>query len=243
MTEEPLLSIIFPAHNEEHRLPQAIQQTLEFLNQQSYAAEIIIVENGSSDKTWQIAQDAAAASPSVRAIREEGKGKGLAIRRGMMEAHGECRFACDVDLSMPINEVNRFIPPQLTADIVIASREAPGSKRYNEPEYRHFIGRVFNLLVRIVALHGIHDSQCGFKCFSRKAAEELFALQTIMGWTFDVEILFIARKHGYRIVELGIPWYHDPNSKIRVFKDSFNMLIDLLVIRWNYLRGRYATKA
>lgn len=240
---EPLLSIIFPAHNEEHRLPQAIRQTIDFLNQQDYAAEVIIVENGSSDSTWEIARKAAEEHKIIRAIREEGRGKGLAIRRGMLEASGDFRFACDVDLSMPVSEISRFIPPQLNENIVIASREASGSKRYNEPEYRHFIGRVFNLLVRIIALHGIQDSQCGFKCFSRKAAEELFPLQTIMGWTFDVEILFIARKRKYRIVELGIPWYHDPNSKIKVFKDSILMLFDLLTIRWNYLTGRYASKA
>lgn len=239
---EPLLSIIFPAHNEENRLPLAIKQTIDFLKLQDYAAEVIIVENGSNDSTWEIAQKAVKEHSSVRAIREEGKGKGLAIRRGMLEARGDYRFACDVDLSMPIGEISRFIPPQMNEDIVIASREAPGSKRYNEPEYRHFIGRVFNLLVRIIALHGIHDSQCGFKCFSRKAADELFPLQTIMGWTFDVEILFIARKRNYRIIELGIPWYHDPNSKVRVWQDSIHMLIDLLTIRWNYLTGRYAPK-
>lgn len=240
---DPLLSIIIPAHNEENRLPQAIGQIIDFLRQQQYTAEVIIVENGSSDSTWEIAQKAAEEYAIVRAIREEGRGKGLAIQRGMLESRGDYRFACDVDFSMPVSEINRFIPPLMSEDIVIASREALGAKRYNEPEYRHFIGRVFNLLVRIIALHGIHDSQCGFKCFSRRAAEELFPLQTIMGWTFDVEILFIARKRKYRIVELGIPWYHDPNSKVRVWQDSIQMLFDLLTIRWNYLTGRYAPKA
>ncbi len=143
---------------------------------------------------------------------------------------------------MPISEINRFIPPLMEADIVIASREAAGAIRYHEPGYRHFIGRIFNGLVRLIALHGIRDSQCGFKCFSRKAAEDLFPLQTITGWTFDVEILFIARKKKYKIVELGIPWYHDPNTKVRVLKDSMRMLADLFLIRWNYLNGRYAAK-
>ena len=170
-------------------------------------------------------------NPDLRVIHEEKRGKGLAVQRGMLEATGDYRFICDVDLSMPIEEVNRFIPPQLSTDISIASREASGAKRYNEPAYRHFIGRVFNLMVRILALPRLQDTQCGFKCFSAQAARELFPLQTITGWTFDVEILYIARKHGYSITELGIPWYHDPHSKVKVFRDSFQMLVDLVSIR------------
>ena len=143
---------------------------------------------------------------------------------------------------MPIEEVNRFLPPLLASDITIASREAAGAKRFNEPEYRHVIGRIFNLIVRILALPGLQDTQCGFKCFSAQAAEELFPYQTIDGWTFDVEILYVARKMGYSIKELGIPWYHDPNSKVKVFRDSLQMFLDLLKIRLNDLRGIYAKK-
>jgi len=213
---------------------------MDFLNRQPYTSEVVVVENGSDDRTLVIAREYAERFPSIQVLHELEAGKGRAIKKGMLASRGDFRFACDVDLSMPIQEVNRFIPPTLTEDIVIASREAPGAVRYHEPEYRHFIGRIFNLLVRIIALHKIQDSQCGFKCFSRKAVEELFPLQRIMGWTFDVEILFIAQKRGYKIVEVGIPWYHDPNTKVRVLKDSFRMLSDLFLIRWNYLRGRYA---
>ena len=166
--------------------------------------------------------------------------KGRAVRRGMLAARGEYRFFCDVDLSMPITEINRFFPPQLEgAEIVIASREAPGSVRYNEPAYRHTTGRVFNWMVKTLALPGIEDSQCGFKCFSASAAEALFPLQTIMGWSFDVELLYAARRRGLRIVELDIPWYFNPDSKIHVLRDSWRMFWDLLSIRWNGLRGRY----
>jgi len=141
---------------------------------------------------------------------------------------------------MPITEINRFFPPQLEgAEIVIASREAPGSVRYNEPAYRHTTGRVFNWMVKTLALPGIEDSQCGFKCFSASAAEALFPLQTIMGWSFDVELLYAARRRGLRIVELDIPWYFNPDSKIHVLRDSWRMFWDLLSIRWNGLRGRY----
>lgn len=234
------LSIVFPAHNEEKRLPRTLEQTAAFLQAQPYSAEIIVVENGSTDRTLAVAEEHAARLPMLRVIYEEQRGKGRAVRRGMLAARGEYRFFCDVDLSMPITEINRFFPPQLEgAEIVIASREAPGSVRYNEPAYRHTTGRVFNWMVKTLALPGIEDSQCGFKCFSASAAEALFPLQTIMGWSFDVELLYAARRRGLRIVELDIPWYFNPDSKVHVLRDSWRMFWDLLSIRWNGLRGRY----
>ncbi|HQL37884.1 MAG TPA: glycosyltransferase family 2 protein [Anaerolineaceae bacterium] len=234
------LSIVFPAHNEEKRLPRTLEQTAAFLQAQPYSAEIIVVENGSTDRTLAVAEEHAARFPMLRVIHEEQRGKGRAVRRGMLAARGEYRFFCDVDLSMPITEINRFFPPQLEgAEIVIASREAPGSVRYNEPAYRHTTGRVFNWMVKTLALPGIEDSQCGFKCFSASAAEALFPLQTIMGWSFDVELLYAARRRGLRIVELDIPWYFNPDSKVHVLRDSWRMFWDLLSIRWNGLRGRY----
>jgi len=234
------LSIVFPAHNEEKRLPRTLEQTAAFLQAQPYSAEIIVVENGSTDRTLAVAEEHAARLPMLRVIHEEQRGKGRAVRRGMLAARGKYRFFCDVDLSMPITEINRFFPPQLEgAEIVIASREAPGSVRYNEPAYRHTTGRVFNWMVKTLALPGIEDSQCGFKCFSASAAEALFPLQTIMGWSFDVELLYAARRRGLRIVELDIPWYFNPDSKIHVLRDSWRMFWDLLSIRWNGLRGRY----
>lgn len=236
------LSIIFPAHNEEGRIAATLQQTIAFLNSQPYTSEILVVENGSLDRTFELASSFQNQFPALRVIHEERRGKGLAVKRGMLEAGGQYRFICDVDLSMPIAEVQRFLPPNVETDICIASREAPGARRYNEPGYRHFIGRVFNFIVRLLALPGLHDSQCGFKCFSANAASVLFPLQTVNGWTFDVEILFIARKRGFQTVELGIPWYHDPHSKVRVARDSLQMLADLLKIRWNDLHGRYAKK-
>lgn len=242
VTSSVYLSIIFPAHNEEERIAATLEKTISFLKTQPYKSEILVIENGSQDNTYQLASSYLPGNPNLRVIHEGKRGKGLAVQRGMLEATGEYRFICDVDLSMPIEEVNRFIPPQLTTDISIASREAPGAKRYNEPGYRHFIGRVFNLIVRILALPRLQDTQCGFKCFSARATCDLFPLQTITGWTFDVEILFIARKFGYSIIELGIPWYHDPHSKVKVFRDSFQMLVDLLTIRFNNLRGKYAKK-
>ena len=160
----------------------------------------------------------------------------------MLAARGEYRFICDADLSMPIAEVNRFIPPAMDADVAIASREGPDAVRYDEPAYRHFMGRGFNMLVRLLALPGLQDTQCGFKCFRGKLADEIFPLQTINGWTFDVEVLFIARRRGYKIVEVGIPWYFNPESKIRVWRDLSRMFLDLLAIRRNAARGLYDRK-
>jgi dolichyl-phosphate beta-glucosyltransferase len=147
---------------------------------------------------------------------------------------------CDVDFSMPVNEISRFLPPARSDyDIAIASREALGAIRHGEPYYRHIVGRIYNGLIRSLALPGLQDTQCGFKCFRGAVAEELFRRQTLMGWSFDVEILFIARQLGYKIIELPIHWYYNPHSKINVVRDSFKMGVDLLTIRLNSLRGVY----
>jgi hypothetical protein len=158
----------------------------------------------------------------------------------MLEAEGEYRFMCDADLSMPIGEVNRFLPPELTDfEIAIASREAPGAVRYDEPSYRHLGGRAVNWVIRILALPGLSDTQCGFKCFRAEAAEDLFHQQTLTGWAFDVELLYIGRKRGYRIRELPIPWYFNPESKVHAIRDALRMIKDIFRIRFNALRGGY----
>jgi dolichyl-phosphate beta-glucosyltransferase len=236
----PLLSIIIPAYNEEDRLPDTLQQVTAFLDTQPYTAEVLVVENGSHDRTLEIAQEFSRGFPNLQALHLEGRGKGLAVRYGMLKAAGDYRFICDADLSMPISEVNRFIPPVLPdMDIAIASREAPGAVRYNEPLYRHLTGRFFNLVVRLMALPGLQDTQCGFKCFRGDVAEEIFPLQTITGWSFDVEVLFIARQRGYRIVEIPVPWYFSPSSKVRILRDLYRVGLDLLSIRRNAWMGKY----
>jgi dolichyl-phosphate beta-glucosyltransferase len=237
---KPFLSIILPVHNEERRLPPALEKIDAFIRAQSYSIEVVLVENGSSDATLAVANSFLSRLPSLRVIQESASGKGLAVRRGMLEAQGDYRIFCDIDFSMPVEEINRFIPPSLPQmDVAIASREAPGAKRYGEPPMRHFIGRGFNALVRLFALPGLQDSQCGFKCFRAEVAERIFPLQTINGWTFDVEVLFIARRMGYRVKEVPIPWYYDSESKIRVFGDSVHMFLDLITIRMNGWRGDY----
>jgi glycosyltransferase involved in cell wall biosynthesis len=236
----PFLSIIIPAHNEENRLPHTLDEVFRFLKQQTYTAEVIVVENGSRDRTLEIARTYEATCPQLRILQERRRGKGLAVKKGMLAARGEYRFMCDADFSMPVDEINQFLPPQLYGyPIAIASREAPGAKRYHEPIYRHVVGRIFNTMIRLIALPSLNDTQCGFKCFHAPAAEVLFQRQTLSGFSFDVEVLFIARQLGYQVVEIPIPWYFNPESKVSVLRDSLNMALDLLVIRVNGLRGRY----
>ncbi|MDR3574257.1 MAG: glycosyltransferase family 2 protein [Anaerolineaceae bacterium] len=236
----PLLSIVIPAHNEENRLPGSLDNIFNFLKEQNYKAEVLVIENGSHDRTLEIARDYANRNSCLSVFHEEERGKGLAVRRGMFEARGEYRIFCDADLSMPIEKVNAFIPPSLPdMDIAIASREATGAIRYNEPIYRHLIGRVFNAMVKYIALPNLQDTQCGFKCFRAAVAEDVFRYQTLVGMSFDAEVLFIARRKGYRIVEIPIPWYFNPDSRVRLFNDSMKMAFDLLAIRRNARHGLY----
>jgi glycosyltransferase involved in cell wall biosynthesis len=236
----PLLSIIIPAHNEANRLPASIEQVFAFLEQQTYEADVIIVENGSTDRTLELAQGYLPAHQNLRVIHEPGRGKGLAVRRGMQEAQGQYRFMCDADLSMPIEEVNRFIPPQLTGfDIAIGSREVRGAVRYDEPFFRHYGGRLINLMIRLLALPGLHDTQCGFKCFRAEVAEDLFGRQVLDGWSFDVEVLYLAERAGYKIAEVPIDWYYRHESKVSALPDAFRMLRDILRIRANARQGVY----
>ena len=236
----PFLSIIIPAYNEELRLPRTLEQIFAFIEEQNYNAEILVIENGSTDRTYEVALEFAKRKKDVSVLREEKRGKGNAVKRGMLEAHGEYRFLCDADLSMPIAEVNHFLPPQQTGiDVAIGSREAPGAVRYSEPEFRHLGGRLINLAIRTLILPGLQDTQCGFKCFRADVVESIFSYQQVTGWSFDIEILYIARKRGYKIAEVPIHWYFNPDTKLRVVADALRMLGDIFSIHVNNLRGRY----
>ena len=234
------LSIIIPAHNEELRLPRSLRQVFAFLEKQSYSAEVIVVENASSDRTLEFARDFAAHQPNLIVLHEERAGKGNAVRRGVLEARGEYRFICDADLSMPIEDLEKFLPPVLDGfDVVIASREAPGAVRYNEPSYRHWGGRAINLIIRMLILPGLNDTQCGFKCFSAEAAEKIFRQQTLGGWSFDIEILYLARRNHMSMKEIPVHWYFDAGSKVNAVRDALRMIGDIFRIHLNALRGRY----
>lgn len=238
--EAPLLSIVIPAYNEEQRLPDSLDKIDAFVRQQSYGVEVWIVDNNSNDATADVARAAARQRPYIHVIHEAVQGKGAAVKTGMLAAKGDYLFICDADLSMPIEEVSKFLPPALNGhDVAIASREIPGAQRYNEPQYRHLMGRVFNLIVRLLAIPEIQDTQCGFKVFRREIAHEVFPLQTINGWAFDVEILFIARQHGYTLIEVPINWYYRANSRVNPLRDAINMFLEVIRVRINGWRGMY----
>ncbi len=235
------LSIIIPAYNEANRLPKSLRAIAAYLAQQSYDAEILVVENGSSDSTAALVQELCAEIPNLRLLQNHERGKGWAVRAGMLAAQGQYRFMCDADLSMPIVELAKFLPPQLIDyDVAFGSREAPDAKRYNEPKLTHLRGRVFSWIVKLFALPGFEDTQCGFKCFRAEIAQDLFSVQTLRGMSFDVELLYIARQRGYKIIEVPVNWFFDPDSKVRMVADSMRMFSDIFTIRRNWKQKRYA---
>jgi dolichyl-phosphate beta-glucosyltransferase len=220
-----------------------LAQVDRFVAAQPYPIEVIVVNNNSRDGTRRIADDFAAQHAYVRVLDQPRQGKGAAVQTGMLEGAGEYLFICDADFSMPVEEIGKFMPPNAAAyDVAIASREVPGARRVNEPQYRHLMGRVFNLIVRVLAIPRIQDTQCGFKVFRRDAAQDVFPLQTIDGWGFDVEVLFIALKHGYQLIEVPITWYYKPQTKISPIRDSINMVMEVMRVRWNGWRGKYDRK-
>jgi glycosyltransferase involved in cell wall biosynthesis len=235
------LSIVIPAYNEERRLSGSLGQVCEFLDAQPYRSEILVIENASNDRTWEVANEAAEHDARIRVLQEPIRGKGAAVRRGMLAARGEYRFLCDADLSMPIGEVLSFLPPVLEhIDVAIGSREAAGAVRYEEPERRHLMGRVFNTLVRLLLVPDIQDTQCGFKCFRAEAAKEIFDRVSRTGFSFDVEALVIANCFGYRIREIPVNWYFDGDTRVRIIQDSLGTSYDVIVIWLKRLRGAYA---
>ncbi|MBP7689480.1 MAG: glycosyltransferase family 2 protein [Thermoflexales bacterium] len=234
------MSIIIPAYNEERRLPTSLDQVDRFVAAQPYPIEVVVVNNNSRDATRRIADEFAAQHAYVRVLDQPRQGKGAAVQKGMLAGAGEYLFICDADFSMPVDEISKFMPPNADHyDVAIASREVPGARRVDEPQYRHLMGRVFNLIVRVLAIPKIQDTQCGFKVFRRQAARDVFALQTIDGWGFDVEVLFIALKHGYQLLEVPITWYYKPQTKISPLRDSINMVLEVMRVRLNGWRGKY----
>jgi dolichyl-phosphate beta-glucosyltransferase len=241
--QRPFLSIVIPAYNEESRLPDSLEQVGSFLMKQVYTSEVWVIDNNSTDRTSEIIQDFCQEYPNFNTSFEEQPGKGAAVRNGMLWASGEFCFMCDADLSMPIEEVNRFIPPQLEGvDIAIASREAPGSVRYDEPHIRHWGGRLMNYMIQLFALPGLNDTQCGFKCFTSQAAKDLFLHQTLPGWSFDIELLYIARQRSYTIAEIPIPWYFHQESKVNAIQDAIKILLDIRTIQKNAKQGLYVAE-
>lgn len=234
----PYLSIVIPAYNEEARITESLNEIADYLSSKDYTYEVVVTDDGSTDRTLEICREFAADHPWLRVIPcETNRGKGYAVRTGVVSATGEHVLLCDADLATPMEELDGFWRcVQDGADIVIASRPLRESHLVKrQPLHRELAGRAFNLAVRMLAVRGIHDTQCGFKLFSREAAQTIFPVCTLNGFSFDIEVLHIAQRLGLHIREVGVHWYHRPGSKVRLLRDGTRMVRDLLKIRLRHL--------
>jgi dolichyl-phosphate beta-glucosyltransferase len=238
----PMLSVVIPAFNEEARLAATLDAWRGYLERRAVSWEIVVVDDGSQDGTREIVAVVAAADPRVRLLARPHAGKGAAVRTGMLSALGEWRFMADADMSMRPQEFDRFFDAagQPRFAVAVGSREGVGARRVAEPMYRHLIGRTYNWLVRLMAISGINDTQCGYKLFTRSAAEALFTRQKLDGFGFDVEVLFLARRLGYGIGEVAITWHYDPDSRVS-FKKGLDAFVDIVRVRINAWLGRYGS--
>jgi len=243
------LSIIIPAFNEERNFKRGVLNKVDsYLKKTSYLYEVILVDDGSSDETAKLLKEFIKDKKNWQFIENSHQGKSATIATGVIKAKGEYILFTDFDQATPLSEIEKLIPfTKKKYDIIAGSREIKGARRLKEPFYRHLMGKVFNLIVKIIAFGGIHDTQCGFKLFKSAVAKDLFSslkishIETKRPFTgaFDVELLFLAQKKGYRIAEVPVYWRHYESGRIDPIKDSFRMFIDVLKIRLNDLMGKY----
>jgi dolichyl-phosphate beta-glucosyltransferase len=234
------MSLVIPAYNEQARLPFTLQEIERFVQRNGLDCEVIVVDNGSSDATSAVVQQAMGTFPRLRLLRTDGRGKGLAVKTGVLAASGDVVIFGDADLSWGVDELPRFAGMVASGSpVVIGSREGSGARRLGEPIYRHLMGRVFNRVVQALAVPGVEDTQCGFKAFRGDAARAVFERCSIRGFGFDVEVLFIARWLGYPVREAPLRWEHKENSRVGPVQDSLRMLADVLRVRLNAARGAY----
>ncbi|HEY4509779.1 MAG TPA: dolichyl-phosphate beta-glucosyltransferase [Candidatus Paceibacterota bacterium] len=235
------LSVIIPVYNEENRLPKTLKAVDEYLRTQSYKYEILVVNAGSTDRTKELVETAMREMQNLSILNRKNRGKGYAVREGMLAARGQYRMFMDADNSTSIDQVSKMWPEfEKGADVVIGSRDIKDAQiAVSQPLWRQTLGNVFNLIVQTLSgLWGMWDTQCGFKGFSAAAAQEIFARCTIDQWAFDVEVLVIAKKSGYKIKEIPVTWINDKESKVRL-KGMVKMLLEVLQISINNLMGKY----
>lgn len=239
------ISIVIPAYNEESRLSPTLDRVLNFVRQRAWDAEVIVVDDGSRDRTTDIVRDYAQSDGIVRLIQNPGnRGKGYSVRSGVLNARGKIVLFSDADLSSPIEEAPKLLEAlENGADIAIGSRWMRSELQTKRQSLaRQVLGRVFNLLLRVVLRLDFKDTQCGFKAFRRHAAKEVFQLQRIERWGFDPEILFLARRAGFKTVEVPVRWGHDNGTRINPVADGSRMVADMLRIRWYSISGKYADR-
>ncbi len=245
-TEPPQYSIIVPAYNESARIGATLEQILDHAQRQSWSAEVVVVDDGSSDETVQIAGRFAAGHSAVRVIQNPGnQGKGYAVRNGMLHAKGQILLFTDADLSSPISEAAKlFAALEAGADVAIGSRWLDPSLQFQRQSLkRQVLSRLYNLFLRMVLGFPYRDTQCGFKAFTRRAAEQIFPGQRVTRWGFDPEILYLAHRMGFRVVEVPVRWGHEEGSKMHPWRDGMHMAWDTLNIRWYALTGKYRLDA
>lgn len=247
----PHLSVIIPSYNELRNLERGVlEEVAEYLEKQKYSYEIILSDDGSADGTAQLLDTFARKHDHVRVLHNVHAGKAPTVTAGMLEARGDWVLFTDFDQSTPISELEKLFKWSDTHEVVIGSREIAGAKRDKEPWYRHIMGRGFNLVVQVLAVRGIKDTQCGFKLFKQETIQPLFGrlyvynpnrrMRDAFTGAFDVELLFLARKAGYSIKEVPIFWKHAPTERVSPIKDSLRMFRDVVRIRLAHLRGKYA---
>ena len=241
MNQPPDLSIIIPSFNEEQRLPDSLEKLAAYIRERRPNTEVIVVDDGSTDKTAAVAESYQAKIPNLRVLSNgTNRGKGFSVRRGSLEARGNITLFTDADLSSPIEEGEKLFAGLHTHDVAIGSRAV--DRRLIEAHqslFREFAGIVFNRIVRIILRLPFVDTQCGFKAFRRERCRIIFEQQTIERFGFDPELLYLARHHGLSTVEVPVRWAHSPATKVSMLKDSLEMFLDVFVIRSNALRGRY----
>ena len=237
----PELSIIIPSYNEELRLPGTLKQIASYLRASNRDAEVIVVDDGSKDKTIAVGESFRNEIPNLRVISNgQNRGKGYSVRHGMQEAKGRIVLFTDADLSAPIEEVEKLLPSMQDHDVAIGSRAVDRSLiSVHESHFREFAGIIFNKIVRLILRLPFVDTQCGFKVFRREECKLIFELQTIERFGFDPELLYLARHNGLRSIEIPVRWAHSPATKVNMMRDSIQMFLDVFKIRWNSITGRY----
>ena len=241
MNPPPDLSIIIPSFNEEQRLPDTLRKIAAYVRERRPDTEVIVVDDGSTDKTATVARSYQARIPLLRVLSNgTNRGKGFSVRHGSLEARGNIVLFTDADLSSPIEEGEKLLARLATHDVAIGSRAVDRSLiEAHQSAFRESAGIVFNRIVRIILRLPFVDTQCGFKAFRRERCRIIFEQQTIERFGFDPELLYLARHHGLSTIEVPVRWAHSPATKVSMLKDSAQMFLDVFVIRWNALLGRY----